>query len=224
MPHIQGEGTFGLDVATFMSWSWAFSLFSRWVLQLICFSRIFACQLHFSASNCGSLTRLCPQPDWISLWWTCSGYGSALTARPMSQLSSKQSTHELARHTSKTHAGLATACYAGQRRAIGFAETGSCMFSWMLLGLTRFLDQLYFAHWACSTSMTPLHWYLKFAFLGCSDTLRLEWWWPDSHITGVEVHSTPQEHLVKLLCWSLTLNGMYLICCSGPRLWRLGGF
>ena len=34
-----------------------------------------------------------------------------------------------------------------------------------------------FAHWPCCTSATSLPWYFKFACVGCSGTLRLEWWW-----------------------------------------------
>ena len=46
-------------------------------------------------------------------------------------------------------------------------ETGGRIFYWILLPLTRlFWTNRSFAHWACSISMTPLHWYLKFASAG----------------------------------------------------------
>ena len=69
--------------------------------------------------------------------------------------------------------GSEVPCYLVCRK-----ETGRRMFSWILLRLTRwFWTNRSFAHWACTPSMTPLHWYLKFASWGCSGILRLEWWW-----------------------------------------------
>ena len=47
---------------------------------------------------------------------------------------------------------------------------------WTLLRLTRlsWIKHLSFAHWACSTSITPMHWSLKCACAECSGALRLK--------------------------------------------------
>ena len=79
------------------------------------------------------------------------------------------------------------------------------MFSWILLRLTRlFWTNRSFAHWACSTSMTPLHWYLKFAYVGMlwhSSAWMMMSSYLILHITGAGVLraglGAHQEHLVN---------------------------